>query len=290
MHTTIGCKASLGFLGALLGLLAALSFHGCAMVAEHEVRGSGQVVQEQREVGAATGVALMTFGDLEIEVADRAGLTIEAEDNVMAQIVTQVIDGVLHIRQRDKVILAPTRPVRFHLVVLELQEIILTARGRVSVPRLETDRLNVRHSGSGQIEVGILGVDFLAVHSSGSGDVALNRVKARRCRLINSGSGDTKIEYLEGLASDVRLTGSGNAVISGGSVVEQNAFVSGSGELKADRLHSTETEVMVSGCGGASVHAQDLLDATITGTGDIRFRGDPQVYRVVSGKGRLQPI
>jgi hypothetical protein len=277
--------------GALLGLLATLPVHGCAVVVEQrEVRGSGQLAQEQREVGSPTGVALMTLGDLEIEVTDHAALTIEAEDNLIAQIETIVIDGVLHIRQRDKLHLAPTRPVRFRLAVRELQEITLTTNGRVRVPRLEADRLGLRHSGSGQIEVGVLGVNTLAVHSSGSGNIALGRVMTRLCRLIVSGSGDTKIEHLEGLANDMRLTGSGSAVISGGSVVEQNVFVSGSGELEADRLRSTETEIMVSGCGGASVYAQDLLDATITGTGDIRYRGEPHVHDAVTGKGRLRPI
>ena len=111
MNLTIGSKVSLAFVAGLLGLPATIPVHGCAVVVEREeIRGSGQLAQELREVGTPTGVALMTLGELEIEVTDHAALTIEAEDNLIAQIETVVIDGVLHIRQRDKVHLAPTRP------------------------------------------------------------------------------------------------------------------------------------------------------------------------------------
>jgi hypothetical protein len=279
-----------GVLWGMVVLLGAFPSHRCAEVVEQTVCGSGRLVQETREVGTFASVAFMTSGNLAIEVADREALCVEAEDNLLDLIETEVVDGELVIRHRGNVAPAPTKPLRFHLKVRELDRIVFTGSGNVSVPHLETDRLEIRHSGSGRIDVGELQTDILAVHSSGSGEVACERVNARRCRLIASGSGDTKILHLESLMNDARLTGSGKIIIAQGSVVEQEVFVSGSGEFKAQGLRSTQSEVMVSGCGKAAVHAQALLDATITGSGDIHYRGQPQMHMSVTGSGKLRRL
>ena len=272
------------------GLLGGFLAHGCTDAVTEQIRGSGPVIHEVREVASISSVAFKTAGDLEIEVADREELLIEGEANLLDRIETEVVDGELVIRHRGNMAPIPTRPLRFHLKVRTLDGISFACDGKVSVPYLETDRLEIRHCGSGWIDVGVLRADLLVVHSSGSGPISCERVDARRCRLFASGSGDTEIRLLEGLASDVRLTGSGRILIAEGSVVEQEVFVSGSGELAAQGLASTESEVMVSGCGRAEVHAETLLEATITGSGDIRFRGHPRLHLTDTGSGRLQRI
>ncbi len=290
MRARTGCRRLVGILWAMLGLLSTPPGPGCARLGEQTVRGSGNVVQETREVGAFASVAFMTSGDLEIEVADREALLVEGEDNLLNYVETKVVDGELVIRHRGNVAPIPTKPLRFHLQVRQLDGITFACDGSVSVPHLETNRLSILHSGSGRIDVGVLQTDILTVHNSGSGVVACERVDARGCRLIASGSGDTEIAHLEGLANDVRLTGGGKIVISEGSVVEHEVFVSGSGNLNAQGLHSALVEVMVSGCGNATVYAQEFLDATITGSGDIHYRGHPQLHRSVTGSGKLRRI
>lgn len=274
----------------MLGMGAWLPESGCSDV-EQAVHGSGRLVRESREVDAFTSVTFGTTGDLDIEYANSESLLIEAEDKLLDQIETHVVDGELVIRHRGNVAPTPTKPMRFHLKVRELDRIAFSGSGLVSMSHLKTDRFEIRHSGSGRVLLGDLQVHSLAVHCSGSGDVRCDRVRAQRSRLIVTGAGDTHIRYLEGLSTDVRLTGSGKVVLSEGSVVEQEILVSGSGELRAEGLHSAQTEVMVSGCGKAVVHAETLLDVIITGSGDIHFRGHPQQVRSsISGSGELRRL
>jgi len=274
-------------LAALLLAFGVPLWLGCTFVVEKQVRGSGHVTVETRSTINATGVALMALGDLDIEISDREELRIEAEDNLLSFIETEIVDGVLQIRQHESVVLEPSKSVRFHLAVPRLDHILFTAGGHIRIPRMHTDRLTVQHRGSGRLEVAGLNATSISIHGSGSGEVVLQQVEVQQCRLIQSGSGNLQVRHLEGLSNDVRLTGSGDITIHRGSVVQQSAFVSGSGDLKASGLRTSATEVMASGSGSAAVHAGDRLDATVTGGGDIRYRGKPVVYQSISGSGEV---
>ena len=271
-------------------LLGALLNAGNVDASLEVVRGTGRIAVEMREVSGFSGVVLHTVGDLEIEIANHEDLRIEAEENLLEYIETEVVDGVLIIKQLERTRLKPSKPVRFHLNMRKLDHVVHTAGGHIHIPRIATKRLRVEHSGSGKISVTELELGSLTVHASGSGKVELYNTAASRCRLTQSGSGGVTVRYLKGLSNDVRLTGSGDISISDGNVVQQSAIVSGSGAFKGAGLRTSETEVMVSGSGSAFIHAKDQLDATITGGGDIRYRGSPHVVRSISGSGKLKKI
>ena len=274
-------------LGALFGVLMLV---GCTDASHQVVRGSGQVAIERREVSDFNGVAFYMVGDLEVKIADKEELRIEAEDNLLAYIETEVADGILMVRQRNRSCLRPNKPIRLHITMRELDHVIQAGPGRIHIPRITNERLYVQHHGAGQIIVTMLKVGTLSVHVSGSGDVDLDNTTAAQCRLTMSGSGKLKVRRLVGLSNEVRLTGSGDVSVSGGSVVHQRVFLSGSGMFKGSWLLTSETEVLVSGAGSASIHAKDLLDATITGQGDIRYRGNPKVIQSISNVGKLKRI
>ena len=274
-------------LGALFGTLI---WTGCVDVSYQVLRGSGRVVVERRQVTNFNGVALCMVGHLEIEIANKEGLWIEAEDNLLADIETEVVDGVLMIRLRGRTRLKPSRPIRFDLKIRELNHVVQAGPGRIHIRQITSERLYVQHLGSGQINVTKLEVGTFFVHASGSGNVELDHIVAQRCRLHVSGSGDVTVRHLVGLSSEVRLTGSGDISVSGGSVVQQSAILTGSGKFRGTGLSTSETDVMVSGSGSASVHAKGQLNVTITGGGSIRYRGNPHIVKSISGAGKLKRI
>jgi hypothetical protein len=282
-----------GFLvsGALLVVLLGVLPYTRESDASHEVvRGTGRITTERREVRDFIGVALNVVGDLEIEIADREDLLIEAEDNLHDFIEIEVVDGVLMINQSERTLLRPSRPVRFHITMRALDRVVHSAGGRIHIPRITNEELFIQHKGSGQILMDTLELETLSVHTSGSGTVELDYTEMSRCQLIQSGSGSVKVQHLVGLSNDVRLTGSGDISISKGSVMQQNVFVSGSGDFEGIGFHTSATDVMVSGSGSASVHARDSLHATLTGNGNILYRGNPHVVRSVSGSGIVKRI
>ena len=81
-------------------ILGAFHLGGCCETDQNGMRGSGNVIEESRDLGHFSGVALMTVGNLEIEIGDREELHIEVEDNLLAMIETKIVDDMLEIKHR----------------------------------------------------------------------------------------------------------------------------------------------------------------------------------------------
>lgn len=227
-----------------------LSVLACQVGGLTGVRGSGNVVEEVREVSGFTGVALAGIGDLTIEVGERESLGIEAEDNLMTYLETEVRNGVLEIGVQDGVNLNSTRPVRFYLTVEELDTIVLSGSGDIEAPDLEAERFSVTISGSGDVKMGDLSADIL----------------------------------------NVTISGSGNLDIAGGRVEDQDITISGSGEYQAGGLNSGSVEMTISGSGNATIWATDSLDVRISGSGSVNYYGNPRTTFSASGSGEVNSL
>jgi hypothetical protein len=64
--------------------------------------------------------------------------------------------------------------------------------------------------------------------------------------------------------------------------------VTGTGDAALERLLARDAHVVVSGTGAATVYATESLDASVSGTGGITYRGHPRhVKKSVSGTGAV---
>jgi hypothetical protein len=241
-------KKRIGFIVVVSVMV--LSILACQVGGLTGVRGSGNIVEEDRAVSGFTGVALAGIGELTIEVGERESLRIEAEDNLMQYFETEVRNGVLEIGVQDGVNLNPRRPVRFYLTVKELDTIVLSGSGDIKAPDLEAERFSVTISGSGDVEMGDLSADML----------------------------------------NVTISGSGNLDIFGGQIEEQDITISGSGEYQAGDLSSESVEITISGSGNATVWATDSLDVRISGSGSVNYYGNPRTTFSASGSGKLKSL
>lgn len=220
------------------------------------VRGSGDVVEEDRDIGKIHGVNLATIGTLYIEVGDEEALTIRAEDNLMRYIETDVRHGVLFIDNEDNVNLRPRKPVRYYLTVKALDEITISSSGDISAPDLTADEFEIVISSSGDLEMGRLDCNDLIIEVSSSGD--------------------TYIEDLRAKTLDLHISSSGDVEIGDGEVDRQTITISSSGDYNAKYLQSNEARVRISSSGDANVRVEDFLDARTSSSGDINYYGDPK--------------
>ncbi len=122
-------------------------------------------------------------------------------------------------------------------------------------------------SGSGKIEGKIpLKSDHFSTSVSGSGDLTL---------------------HIEANVLEVGVSGSGNMDLTG-VVNEFDASVSGSGDIDAKNMKCKIANLKISGSGGAYLDVSDELVARVSGSGDIRYKGDPAKQDIkVSGSGNV---
>ena len=129
------------------------------------------------------------------------------------------------------------------------------------------------------------------IRSSGSADVyCSDPLKARSFEASVSGSGNLILEDVE--AEDLYSSVSGSSDMEiGGDVESQEVSISGSGNYDAFDLDCEEVKIRVSGSGNARVNARESLRASVSGSGDISYRGSPDhVDTQTSGSGSVKKI
>lgn len=235
-------------LAATVIAIGALS--GCNLIGSETVRGSGNVVEEDRDISGVTGVELATIGLLTIEIGDEESLRIEAEDNLMDHFKTEVRSGTLRIRHADRIRIDNEEPVNFYLTVKSLDSIKISSAGDVVAPDLEADQFSIHIASSGDFEMGDLIADELTIKIESAGDVS----------------------------------------ISGGKVATQSVSIQSSGDYNAEGLESDDADVSINSSGNASIWVNDNLRARLNSSGNLEHRGSPKLDTLSNSSGNVKPI
>jgi hypothetical protein len=107
--------------------------------------------------------------------------------------------------------------------------------------------------------------------------------------LAVAGAGDATAEGVSGGTFRIEVSGAGDVEASG-DVDRVEVVVSGAGNVRIDELVAREAQVEVSGVGDVDVHATELLEASVSGAGQIVYSGNPaRVDSDVSGAGEIRP-
>jgi len=106
----------------------------------------------------------------------------------------------------------------------------------------------------------------------------------------HSGSGSVHAHGIDGERFVARLQGSGSIRLAGRADALA-ATLDGSGALMAADLVTGSATVDLAGSGTAEVHASEHLGVTITGSGAVRYAGEPEdITRNILGSGTIAPL
>jgi len=215
---------------ALLLIVSSGLFLGACTFTFNYDEGSGRVRSESRTIEAVSRVAFEGIGNLIISQGEPL-LEIEAEDNILPRIVTEVRDDQLRISfdtERWENIIRPTKPITYRLQVPDLNELSLAGLGNVTLEQVDGERLIIRLSGAGSIEAaGRLTEQDINVSGAGSYDAG--DLLSERASINLSGAGDAVLWVTDVL--DVSITGLGNVSYYGDPAVQQS--ITGLGNIKA---------------------------------------------------------
>jgi hypothetical protein len=158
--------------------------------------------------------------------------------------------------------------------------------GETKIVSSEMD-LNVSGSGGLQIEVEVSGE--LEADVSGSGHIDLKG----NCNRFNSdvsGSGRVMMNANIKEKAEFGISGSGKIEASG-IAKEVRAVISGSGRVYAANLETDKCEVRISGSGDVQINVKSELDANISGSGSVSYKGNPNhVNSHASGSGHVRKM
>ncbi len=210
----------------------------------------GPLVVEERAVSAFDQIVLAFPAEVVIRQGEAESLTIEAAENVLAEIESEVRSGVLYIGKEGPGIsinLAPSSPVHIDITVSELKAVKLSSAGSLRVEELNVAEFDLHLNGAGEVK--LAGID----------------VEKLRCQIDGAGSLDAN-----------------------GKADSQEIFIDGFGSFKGRDLESQSAQVNISGAGSATVWALSRLSVHISGAGSVEYYGQPQVDQSISGAGSVR--
>jgi len=106
--------------------------------------------------------------------------------------------------------------------------------------------------------------------------------------IILSGSGDVHIENLRGDFFEYTLKGSGD-MDAQGEIEELELNLYGSGDINTRELKAQNAVAVIKGSGDIDLYADNTLDCSVYGSGDIEYYGNPKdVTRHVAGSGSIK--
>jgi hypothetical protein len=216
------------------------------------VSGSGKVTTTTRELRPFSKIDISYPAEVVIQQGKSELVKIEAEDNLIPQLSTEVKDGTLYINNKvsswsERV--RPTKPVRLTITVKDLQSLDFSSAGGIRIEKLRTDSLKVRLSGAGQLV----------------------------------------IDQLQAKTLDCALSGAGGLSASG-TIDDLQLRLSGVGSFDGISLTALKANVRLSGVGSATLNVTDDLTAQVSGVGSVRYVGSPQLHEQVSGLGSVNKI
>ncbi len=214
-------------------------------------RGSGNLATESRNVSGFTAVSLSGIGDLEITLGETEALEIEAEDNLIELIESEVRGGTLYLGFKSGIRnIQPTESVKFRLTMK-------------SVDALDT---------------------------SGVGSIRIGAVRTETLRLSTSGTGSIRVEGLDADRLIVDLSGTGKCTVGEGEVGRMNVDISGTGSFDAPDLMSQEADISISGAGSALLWVMEDLNLDLSGASQVQYYGQPRVSQSVSGAASVKSL
>lgn len=222
-------------LASCAALAAILS--GCAV-------GSGEIVTETRSVEGFDEIDLRGTGEVRITVDGTESLAIEAEDNIIGHLTSEIRGSTL-VLGVDRPI-APTENIIYTVTMVSLEGIEISGSGTVAVSEFGTEDLSLDVSGSGSADVTDVAAESVFVRISGSGAVTISG-DADELDLSISGSGAFDGDRLEATSGDVDISGSGSATVHVSEILD--VAISGSGSVE----YSGNPSLTVDSSGSGSV-------------------------------------
>lgn len=148
---------------------------------------------------------------------------------------------------------------------------------------IDTDNRCLRNT---KIDITVTTPSFNYLRVAGSGDMVTDAFTVSNAKLKVDGSGSINAD-VTGEEIEATISGSGDIQLAG-SAENFKPIISGSGDIKAYNLTSKDVQARISGSGKIQTRVSGKLNATIAGSGDVYYKGNPtSINTSISGSGRV---
>lgn len=248
--------------------------------------------KETRDVPAFQGISYRVPGKLYLRQGSPQKVEIEGDPAILEKIETRTEGSRLIIETARKWFDWDwnDEEVTVYITVKDIESIGVSGSGDlIAQTKITAENLDLKVSGSGSLKAEVEARGVLEAGVSGSGNMAV----MGKCKTFDSNvSGSGRI-MADGMTADnykISISGSGKIQAKGSAKVVR-ANVSGSGKVLAAEVETERCEVRISGSGDVEINVKEELDAHISGSGTVGYKGNPKkVNSNSSGSGHVKKL
>jgi hypothetical protein len=248
--------------------------------------------RETRKVDDFTKISFRYPGKVFLKQGSPQKVEVEGTDEVLEELETVVEGNKLIIGKEGKWMDWSwgnnDRKVAVYITVPNIEGISVSGSGDlIGETKITTDDISLAVSGSGSMDIEVEASGDIEANVSGSGDLEIKGF----CRSFDSsvsGSGGVVLSMNIKEIADFGVSGSGKIMASGAAETVKTS-ISGSGKVLAANLKANNCDVRISGSGDVEINVKNELDANISGSGSVSYKGNPsKVNSKSSGSGKVR--
>ena len=213
--------ASVCLMGLILAALSACKFGKLG----NTVAGSGVRKTEKRDLPSFKAIEAEGAFDIQATCQKPVSFEIEADDNLLPLIQSDVKNGVLYLSSEKGY--NSRRGVTVRITVPNLESIKATGAGKFHIQDLKNDKFELRSTGASAVTVSGE-TNNVEIHSTGAGVIDAHNLRAEKAKVSSSGAAKVDVYASEQL--DASVSGIGQVSYSGDPKVV-NKSVSGVGAI-----------------------------------------------------------
>jgi hypothetical protein len=250
--------------------------------------------RETRNVETFTKISFRVPGKLYLRQGSPQKVEIEGKKDILAEIEIEVEGSKLVIGKEGKWFdwdnWKDGDDVNVYITVKDIEAISVSGSGDlIGETKIIASSLDLNVSGSGSLKIDADASGDVEADVSGSGNIDL-KGKCRNYKSSVSGSGKVLLAVAISNVADFGVSGSGRIVASG-SAQRVKTSISGSGKVLAGDLVANSCDIRISGSGDVEINVKDELDASISGSGSVGYKGSPsKINSHSSGSGKVHKM
>lgn len=207
----------------MLVIVAASLTMGCYRI-RHSTKGSGVRKTEKRQISPFTSISSEGAFDIEVVAQKDQSLEVEADDNVLSSVETEVRGSVLNIRMRGSFSL--TDEVKIRITVPNLERVSASGAGSINITGLKNEKFDIDVNGAPTIRAA--GETKVArIETNGAGNIDTMRLRASEVTVESSGVSTVQVYA----ANQLNVTVSGPSHVTYSGDPEVNQTINGPGSV-----------------------------------------------------------
>ncbi|HVI47356.1 MAG TPA: head GIN domain-containing protein [Chitinophaga sp.] len=208
-------------------LVAVLSSFRTAF--DQQIKGNGVIKSENRNASPFTEISTSGVYKVVVQQGSTHSIKIEAEENLLPYILTEVRGDELEIKSRKGISINPTKPITVYVTLEKVKRLSASgASGFTSTGTLRSDKLELEFSGATNANLE-LNTGKVAVDLSGASNIELKGT-SRSAEYGISGAADIAATDLRSDDVEIGISGTGKARVF--AEKKLNVSVSGMGKVK----------------------------------------------------------